>query len=173
MFPFRNNTADGKYTLAQKNSPRQAARNDWVERAKDLFAAAKPDHFTNYRHCCECAEHDATLLNHDIDSIGLAELGNQGWDPLCFASPKGLQYYLPAMVRLTLETMDSETYIDSLLFHLIKEGESNDFVTACNREQRTFVSEFLTWLIETYPGQLDAAGCSQQILWAHDIWHEE
>jgi hypothetical protein len=23
-------------------------------------------HFTNYRHCCECAEHDATLLTADI-----------------------------------------------------------------------------------------------------------
>jgi hypothetical protein len=51
---------------------------NWVEHAKQLFKVPKPEHFTNYRHCCECAEHDATLLAHDVDSIGIEQLGNPG-----------------------------------------------------------------------------------------------
>src|SRR5687767_15001421 len=95
---------------------------DWQHRAKSLFNTSKPDHFTDYQHCCECAEHDQTLLSFDHDSIGLSELGNPGWDPLCFSSPEGLIYYMPAMVRLTLDTIDNpqESYLDQFLFHLIK-----------------------------------------------------
>ena len=63
---------------------------DWVQHAKRLFRMPKPVHFTTYRHCCECAEHDETLLAYDIDSIGIEQLGNPGWDPLCFVSVEGL-----------------------------------------------------------------------------------
>jgi hypothetical protein len=34
---------------------------DWIQQATQLFNVPKPVHFTNYRHCCECAEHDETL----------------------------------------------------------------------------------------------------------------
>ena len=78
---------------------------DWTQQAKRLFNIPKPEHFTNHRHCCECAEHDATLLACDVDSISLQQLGNPGWDPLCFASPGGVLYYLPALIRITLDTM--------------------------------------------------------------------
>src|ERR687888_2561810 len=80
---------------------------DWIQAAKRLFQVPKPAHFTNYRHCCECAEHDAVLTASDVNSIGLEQLGNPGWDPLCFTSAEGLLYYMPALIRLTLETMDT------------------------------------------------------------------
>jgi hypothetical protein len=62
---------------------------DWIQHAKQLFQMPKPEHFTTYRHCCECAEHDATLLAYDVNAIGVEQLGNPGWDPLCFVSPEG------------------------------------------------------------------------------------
>lgn len=80
---------------------------DWKQQAKLIFNVPKPAHFANYRHCCEGAEHDQTLLAFDVDSIGLAQLGNPGWDPLCFSSAEGLMYYLPALIRLTLDTMEN------------------------------------------------------------------
>jgi hypothetical protein len=55
---------------------------DWVQQATQLFQMPKPAHFTNYRHCCECAEHDATLVAYDVNTIGVEQLGNPGWDPL-------------------------------------------------------------------------------------------
>ncbi len=66
--------------------------------------------------CEECEEHHRTLSSHDVDSITLEELGNPGWDPICFASDAAFLYYLPAMFRLAFE--DDGYYIYQLLFHL-------------------------------------------------------
>lgn len=97
-----------------------------------------------------CAEHDATLLAYDVNTIGVQQLGNPGWDPLCFATAEGLLYYLPALIRLTLHTMDKpqERYLDQLLFHMMYDGQANRIMRACSSEQRTFVAAFLAYLIK-------------------------
>ena len=123
---------------------------DWTQHAQRLFAIPKPAHFTKYRHGCECAEHDATLLAYDVDSIGVQQLGNPGWDPLCFASPAGFLLYLPALLRITLDTMATpqDRYRDQLRFHLMRDGKDHDLVRACSPEQRACVAEFLAYLID-------------------------
>lgn len=145
---------------------------DWTQYAKELFNIPKPVHFTRYQHCCECAEHDATLLAYDVDTIGLAQLGHPSWDPLCFASVEALLYYMPALIRLTLETMDTpqEQYLPQLLFHLIRDGKDNDVVRACNPEQRGFVARFLEYVIDTYSTALDQSLYSDDMLTAYEIW---
>ncbi len=146
---------------------------DWTETAELLFKVPKPEHFTNHLHCCECAEHDQTLLSFDVDSIGLPELGNAGWDPICFASVAGRMYYLPALIRMTLATIDNprESYLDQMLFHLIRDGPGNDLVEACSKEQRAFVAEFLEYLIEHHSSAIDAGVFdADNILKAHEIW---
>jgi hypothetical protein len=146
---------------------------DWIHQAKQLFNVLKPAHFTNYRHCCECAEHDATLLACDVDSISLQQLGNPGWDPLCFVSPEGFLYYLPALIRITLETMDKpqERYLDQLLFHLMRDGKDHDLVRACSREQRAFIAGFLEHLMDQYSAELDECTYSNDMLKAYDMWN--
>jgi hypothetical protein len=143
---------------------------EWVERARELFRAPRPEHFTNYRHCCECAEHDETLLQADIDTIGLAELGNPGWDPICFATPEGKKYYVPAMVRLSLDTLADEFYLAQFLFHLEYDGPGNGFFAACSEPQRAFIADFIAHLIEHYPAEIDAGFCSDEALRVHQIW---
>ncbi len=119
--------------------------DEWIQTAKRLFALPKPEHFTDYRHCCECAEHDETLLAHDVDSIGMEQLGNPGWDPLCFSSVTGLLYYMPALVRLTLHTLEPSqvAYLDQFLFHLHRP----EVLEATNLQQRQFIAAFLESLI--------------------------
>jgi hypothetical protein len=148
---------------------------DWTQHAKQLFQMSKPVHFTNYRHCCECAEHDETLLAYDVNSIGVEQLGNPGWDPLCFATAEGLLYYLPALIRLTLDTMDKpqERYLDQLLFHLMYDGKTNRIVRACSPEQRAFIAGFLEHLTDQYSAELDECTYSDDMLKAHDIWSVE
>jgi hypothetical protein len=149
---------------------------DWKQQAKLVFNVPKPDHFTNYLHCCECAEHDETLLAADVDSIGLEQLGNPGWDPLCFTSPDGFLYYMPAVVRLTLDTIDkpTESYLGQMLFHLIKDGPGNMLVSACNEVQRKFVAQFLEYLIAQHSNQISAeVFASDDILKAHEIWSRQ
>jgi hypothetical protein len=146
---------------------------DWKQQAKIVFDVPKPIHFGNYQHCCECADNDQTLLASDVDSIDLEQLGNPGWDPLCFSSVEGLLYYLPALIRLTLDTIDNprETYLDQMLFHLIRDGAGNLLVNACNEEQREFVAGFLEYVVENYAHQIEAGVySSDDILRAHEIW---
>jgi len=145
---------------------------DWIQQAKQLFQMPKPEHFTNYRHCCECAEHDATLLACDVDSISLQQLGNPGWDPLCFVSPEGFLFYLPALIRITLHTMakPQERYLDQFLFHLIRDGKDHDLVRACSPEQRAFIAGFLEYLIDQYAAEIDECTYADDILKAYDIW---
>ena len=146
---------------------------DWKQQAKLIFQIAKPAHFTNYRHCCECAEHDETLLAHDVDSIGLEQLGYPSWDPLCFATPEGLIYYLPAMIRLTLDTIDSpqEMYLDQMLFHLSYDGKENRLLKACSPEQREFIASFIQHLIEHHSQQIEEGVIyKDEILKAREIW---
>ncbi len=83
---------------------------DWIDRAKELFKASKPEHFTNFNHCEECEEHDQTLLVADIDTIDLGDLGNPGWDPICFAFPEGKKYYLLVPLRCLPQKCGWEIY---------------------------------------------------------------
>jgi hypothetical protein len=148
---------------------------DWKNEAKRIFNIPKPEHFANYQHCCECAEHDQTLLSFDVDSIGLEQLGNPGWDPFCFSSAEGLRYYLPAIVRLTVDTIDNprQSYLDQMLFHLIKDGPGNSLVTACTPAQRKFVADFLEYLVIHHSQQIEAGAFStDDLLRAHEIWSE-
>ena len=149
---------------------------NWKQRAKVIFDVPKPTHFGNYQHCSECAEHDVTLSTVDVDSIGLKELGNPGWDPLCFSSAEGLMYYMPALIRLTLDTIDNphERYIAQMLFHLIKDGPGNTLVSACNNSQREFVADFLQYLVDNHSSQIEEDSfTSEDVLKAHEIWRAE
>jgi hypothetical protein len=146
---------------------------DWKQHVRIVFNVPKPSHFVDYSHCCECAEHDQTLSRSDVDTIGWNELGNPGWDPLCFSSAEGLLYYMPALIRLTLDTMDNprHRYLEQMLFHLVRDGAGNILVSACSIEQRRFVTRFLEYLLESHASQIDAGVfSSDDILRAHDIW---
>ena len=148
---------------------------DWKQQALLIFNVPKPAHFGNYRHCCECAEHDETLSAYAVDSIGLEQLGHPSWNPLCFASAEGLRYYMPALIRLTLETIDNpgERYLEQMLFHFIQDGMGNRLVSVCSKEQREFVADFLEYLIDNHSSQIAADVFStDDILRAHEIWSD-
>jgi hypothetical protein len=112
------------------------------------------------------------LLSYDVDSIGIEQLGNPGWDPLCFVSVEGFLYYLPALIRLTLETLNTpqKRYLDQLLFHLMRDGKDRDLVRACSPEHRAFIAAFLAYLVETYSAELDGCTYADDMLKAYDIW---
>jgi hypothetical protein len=77
---------------------------DAVRRA--FVAEPRPEHFTDHRHWCECAEHGALLASRDLDSLHLEDVNNAGWDPICFVTAAGFRYYLPALVGLNLAKGD-------------------------------------------------------------------
>lgn len=103
--------------------------------------------------CCECEEHDRTLASHDVDSISSEELGNPGWDPICFASDEAFLYYMPAMLRVAFEDVD---YIDQLLFHLNLPHR----VALLNKPQAAAISTALRLWAQMHAGE-DAEECSR------------
>lgn len=143
---------------------------NWIEQATQYFKVKKPEHFTNYQHCCECFDHDQTLLTHNVKSIGWDELGNAGWDPLCYVTPQGFIYYFPALVRLCLESDETNYYLSQFLFHLICDGYKNQFVEVFNLQQRQFVVDFLTYLIESKAELIEQYGDTDNLFLAIDIW---
>ena len=141
-----------------------------IAEANRLFAANKPEHFTDYLHCDECAEHNETLRNSDIERIGMAELGNPGWDPICFCSAEGVKYYLPALVRLSLDTVEDDFYFGQFLFHLENDGANNKLIKSCSSEQRTFMTQFLKFMIEQYTEEIEESFCTDDALRTYELW---
>ncbi len=135
----------------------------------------RPEHFTNYTHCCECAEHDETLRRRDLDSLRIEDVGHAGWDPICFITVEGFTYYLPALIRLALaEPVEPyDWYGVQLLFHLCYEGRQNRRLLSCTPAQRHAVLAFLHHLVETRAGLVDAYGRADDLFQAIEIWSEQ
>ena len=132
----------------------------------------RPPHFTNYTHCKECQEHDDVLRGHNIDTLSLDDVGNPGWDPICFISPQGFAYYFPALARLALASADDQEdqYLPQLLFHLQPDGRGNERWQYCSPEQRTAVAAFLRHAIDTRAELLDNYTRADDALLALDAW---
>ena len=89
-----------------------------TDKIRKLFSGQhRPDHFTDYTHCEECADHDATLQQYDNTSLPLDKVNNQAWDPVCFLTPEGFRYYYPRLCELAYGSGD-DFYLESFLIHL-------------------------------------------------------
>lgn len=146
---------------------------DWIVEAKSLFDVEKPKHFTDYNHCEECFDHDQILLNQTVDLIGLVELGNPGWDPLCYVDPQGFQYYFPALIRLCLNSSESDYYINQFLFHISYEGKNNRYMKAFSDRQVEFTLNFLDYLLGSRGDLIDLYNDSDLLIDTTIQWANE
>lgn len=92
--------------------------NRLLDEIATLFAKdARPTHFTDYGHCMECAEHDASLRRYEREELPLDVLNNPAWDPICFVTPEAFRYLFPRLCELAYGEQD-RYYLDQFLFHL-------------------------------------------------------
>lgn len=133
---------------------------------------ARPEHFTDFKHCCECAEHDELLRSRDLHSLRVQDIGNPGWDPLCYTSAEGLLYYLPALGRLALDepTRDLDWYGPQLHFHLTYDGAENRILKAASPRQRRAVAQLLRHIVATRAELCDEWSCREDLLAAAELW---
>jgi hypothetical protein len=110
-------------------------------------AVERPAHFTDFTHCCECAEHDELLRSRDRRSLRIEDVGNPGWDPLCFCSAQGIAYFFPALARLALVEGETSWYGEQLHFHLSYDGRDNRLLRYCDPAQRVAVAGLLAHLL--------------------------
>src|SRR4030095_12988382 len=89
-------------------------------------------------------------------------------DPICFTSPEGFAYYLPAFVRLALaEPIEPHGWYGSqLLFHLCSDGRRNERVLACTVQESRAVVAFLQHLVETRSQLADSYHRSDELFQA-------
>jgi hypothetical protein len=150
------------------------ARETEVLKAIDAAfgSVERPEHFADHRHCCECFEHDALLLSRDRDTLTHDDVGNPGWDPICFASAQGFAYYLPSLARLALRPPDKERgwYGDQLHFHLYSGFRDNKLYAWVNDAQRQAVAAFLAHLIETRADLIQDYSMDDVFLRCHELW---
>jgi hypothetical protein len=77
---------------------------------------------------------------------------------------------LPALVRLSLESVDGAFYFAQFLFHLEGDGSANAFFTACDDAQRAFILDFVEHMILSYPEKLESNGCANHAFRVQAIW---
>ena len=147
-----------------------------LEAIQEAFAGCtRPRHFTNYTHCSECAEHDEVLRSRDVQTLRIEDVGNPGWDPICFISPEGFAYYVPALARLALAQPAEPHgwYGQQLLFHLCSDGRGNQRIGVCTPEQRRSIVRLLHHIVETRAELVDSYACSDDLFRVFDYWSNE
>lgn len=132
----------------------------------------RPEHFTDVRHCCECAEHDERLRSRDRISLRIEDVGNPGWDPLCFTSAEGLLYYMPALGRLALDepTGGLDWYAPQLHFHLTYGDTENRLLLASSPAQRRAVVRLLRHIVGTRADLCERWACREDLLATAERW---
>ncbi len=134
--------------------------------------ASRPEHFTNFRHCEECQEHDDLLRSRDLETLTIEDVGNVGWNPISFITPEGFSYYFPALARLSLAEpiYGLDCCLPHLLFHLTHNGAENDHLRFCSRQQRLAVVDFLKYVTESRHRHVAAEECGDELERAIALW---
>ena len=145
-----------------------------INEATQVFGKVpRPEHFTDHKHCCECAEHDDTLKAFTPETITREALGHAGWDPMTFATDTGFRYYLPALIRMALTKQGDDYYIDQFLSQVIRDGPRNSRWTACTREERAVVLKVLLGLLEERTEEVDNWLDADRLMQAIEIWSDD
>ena len=78
-------------------------KDEIIEEAYLKFASFKrPEHFTDYKHCKECAEFDAILQQYALGDISSNQLGTVSWSPVLFLTEDAYGYVMPRLIELSL-----------------------------------------------------------------------
>lgn len=149
-----------------------------LEEVRKQFAGCpRPEHFTDYTHCEECAEHDELLRSRDPDTLRIEDVGNSGWDPLCYVDPVGFGYFFSGLARLVLSDPDPVYgwYGPQFLYHLTyaPQGKVNRHREGFSRDQCLAVKALLGHIAETRSSLADDWGCSDDLMYAIDLWSPE
>jgi hypothetical protein len=132
----------------------------------------KPGRFMIHTDCMECDDHDALLRSRDVDTLTLRDVGNVGWDPICYISPKGFAYFFPALARIALtpSTHVHDWYGPLFLLHLTNEGQFSRFFSHFSPLQRETVVLLLRHIGETRQCEIDTENCSADLQTAMNLW---
>jgi len=136
-----------------------------------MFASsAAPENYTDRNHCEECAEHDETLRTFTPETIGIDQLGNPGWDPICFVLPDAFKYYFPALVRLAPEAEGLNSYLEQFLFHVTYQGENSRYFKYFSKAEREAALDVLRYIRSSMKRPVKEWGLESELDEAIELW---
>jgi hypothetical protein len=118
--------------------------------------AERPEHFTNFTHCCECAEEDAFFQQQTPES--LAEHLYPETIGLSFLTKEAFDYFLPALVRM-LPRSFPHYCVGDVLFHV--ENRIDTFIL----EQLNAVHRLLYITYEKKKPEIDDSPFDYEQIW--------
>jgi hypothetical protein len=132
----------------------------------------RPEHFTNFAHCCECAEHDALLRSRARGQLRTEDVSNAGWNPVCFATNEAFRYLVPDLVRLALRPVGDgdEWSFPNLLFHLGYEGERNRYWSYFSLRERAVIVSVLRHIERTRANDLLHFASAEEVGPVIELW---
>ena len=132
----------------------------------------RPEHFVDFPQGLEGEDHDLLLRSRDKATLSLGDVGNIGFDPLCFINAEGFAYFFPTLARLALieHSRTHDWYAPQLLRHLIRQGGENRFLLAFTPQQRRVVCRFVEYLVESRAGWADESFCTDDMFTAIELW---
>lgn len=133
----------------------------------------KPNTFMDTpNHCEECQEVESKAQAATPETLTLEQAG-RGWADLHnFLNDYGFLYYLPAFIRLCIDTDMKDGFLDDFLFAVTYQEEDNRRLKACNSTQKKFIGDFLMWYKNTHPEIVRHWAMEDEIETAINLWHE-
>ena len=145
-------------------------KEEIIKKAFELPSlAARPEHFTNYNHCCECKEHDEELLAHTPQTITREALGTMGWDPITFTTDEGFRHYLPGMIRVVLTETGDQSYYEQFLWHVLGDRLEYKRMDICTEQEREVICDTLNYLLHNKTEEIEIECLTEDLLNAIEL----
>ena len=131
-------------------------KNEIIKEAYFEFSSfERPEHFTNYTHCEECAEHDVTLQQCALHDIGSNQVGTISWNPISLLTTDAYGYVMPRLIELSLNLelnmADEFILFDWLIY--ITPGPENNRGKGFSKKQRLVILNTLKYIEkQIWPG---------------------
>ncbi|MCA6059507.1 hypothetical protein HUF18_06925 [Thalassolituus sp. ST750PaO-4] len=112
---------------------------------------SRPDHFTKFDHCPECAEHDESLRAVELSAIGATQVGYIGYGPISFLTAEALAYCMPRFLEMVLldgQNDQGDDFIGDFILQLVPRENFDRFSGYTNKE-RTVVLDTLDYIYES------------------------
>jgi len=120
---------------------------------------ARPQHFTDYAHCEECAEYDRQLQSVEGRALSASDIGTVAWGPIPFLTPQAMAYYLPRLIELALNgarNKENDPFVCQFLNQVARYGKGAKQFSCLSAEHKLLMLRSLEYISAAYLPEIEA-----------------